>query len=57
MALETIYSRCSIRKYTDKQVSRHIIEQIIDAGRVISLVEESKALPHLGQKRLSVLIS
>lgn len=34
MALETIYSRRSIRKYTDEQVSRHIIEQIIDAGRV-----------------------
>ena len=34
MALETIYSRRSIRKYTDEQVSRYIIEQIIDAGRV-----------------------
>lgn len=34
MALEAIYSRRSIRKYTDEQVSRHIIEQIIDAGRV-----------------------
>lgn len=34
MALETIYSRRSIRKYTDKQVSRYIIEQIIDAGRI-----------------------
>ena len=34
MALETIYSRRSIRKYTDEQVSRYNIEQIIDAGRV-----------------------
>jgi nitroreductase len=34
MALETICSRRSIRKYTDEQVSRYIIEQIIDAGRV-----------------------
>lgn len=34
MALETIYSRRSIRKYTDEQVSRYIIEQIIDAGRI-----------------------
>ena len=31
MALETIYSRRSIRKYTDEQVSRYNIEQIIDA--------------------------
>lgn len=34
MALETIYSRRSIRRYTDEQVSRYTIEQIIDAGRV-----------------------
>ena len=29
-----IYNRRSIRKYLDKQVSKELIEQIIDAGRV-----------------------
>ena len=32
--LEAIYSRRSIRKYTDEPVSRSTIEEIIDAGRV-----------------------
>ncbi|MDE6435387.1 MAG: nitroreductase family protein [Lachnospiraceae bacterium] len=32
--LEAIYTRRSVRKYTDEPVSRTIIEQIIDAGRV-----------------------
>lgn len=32
--LEAIYSRRSIRKYTDEPVSHLVIEQIIDAGRV-----------------------
>lgn len=32
--LEAIYSRRSIRKYTDEPVSRSTIEKIIDAGRV-----------------------
>ncbi len=31
---EVIYNRRSIRKYLDKQVSKELIEQIIDAGRV-----------------------
>lgn len=29
---EVIYNRRSIRKYLDKQVSKELIEQIIDAG-------------------------
>ena len=32
--MEVIYSRRSIRKYTNEPVSRSIIEKIIDAGRV-----------------------
>lgn len=32
--LEAIYSRRSIRKYTNEPVSRSIIEKIIDSGRV-----------------------
>ncbi len=32
--LEAIYTRRSVRKYTDEPVSHHMIEQIIDAGRV-----------------------
>lgn len=32
--LEAIYTRRSVRKYTDEPVSRTIIEQITDAGRV-----------------------
>ncbi len=31
---KVIYNRRSIRKYLDKQVSKKLIEQIIDAGRV-----------------------
>lgn len=31
---DLIYNRRSIRKYLDKQVSKELIEQIIDAGRV-----------------------
>ena len=31
---DTIYERRSIRKFTDEQVSKELIEQIIDAGRV-----------------------
>lgn len=34
MRNDTIYTRRSIRKYQDKNVSREIIEQIIDAGRL-----------------------
>lgn len=33
--LEIIYSRRSIRKYTNEPVPHSIIEKIIDAGRVV----------------------
>jgi len=32
--METIYNRRSVRKYSDKQISKGVIEQIIDAGRM-----------------------
>jgi nitroreductase len=32
--LETIYSRRSVRKYTDQKVDRKIIEDILEAGRI-----------------------
>lgn len=32
--LKEIYTRCSIRKYEEKPISKDVLEQIIDAGRV-----------------------
>ena len=32
--LKTIYERRAVRKYKDEQVDKHLIEQIIDAGRM-----------------------
>jgi len=33
-AIQTIYSRRSVRRYKQKEVAREVIEQIIDAGRM-----------------------
>lgn len=34
MSINSIYERRSIRKFTEKEVSVNLINQIIDAGRV-----------------------
>ena len=33
--LKTIYERRAVRKYKDKPVDKEIIEQILDAGRIV----------------------
>ena len=58
MRFESIYSRRSIRKYTDEQVSRSMIEQIIDAGRVAPSAKNRqpwKYLLYSGEKKEKLL--
>lgn len=56
--MEAIYSRRSIRKYTDEPVSRSIVEKIIDAGRVAPSAKNRqpwKYLVYSGEAKTTLL--
>ncbi len=57
---KVIYNRRSIRKYLDKQVSKELIEQIIDAGRVSSSAKNRQPWRYIvlgGESKLEFLES